>query len=119
MPGSNKRSTTRSSNSGVEASRTSLSTTASIWFLLPISLADASNSDAVRVAAGDALAGIFSRDPQGAGEETLAALHAVVTADDTSLAVRRSVATALGRLDLSPEMRQELLERVRADVTGE
>lgn len=82
-------------------------------------LADGSRSDEARIAAGNALAGIFSRSPQGAGEETLAALHGVVTDGANSLAVRRSAATALGRLDLSPEMRQEILEAVRANVAGQ
>lgn len=75
-------------------------------------LMDGERSDALRSAAGDALAGIFSR--AGAADEATLAGLIEVCRSDAPQAVRLATSTALGRLDLSPEVRSEILRAVRA-----
>lgn len=75
--------------------------------------ADGGASDAVREAAAMACAAMFSRGVSGDG--ALETLHGVVTSD-ASLEVRGAAAAAMGRLDLGPEMRAELLRLVRVNV---
>ncbi len=94
----------------------SAGTTAHVGALTAV-LADEGRSDAAREHAGQALAGIFARNPQGASEETLTALNTVATSGAT-FAVRQAAATALGRLDLTAEMRASLMTSVRASVAG-
>jgi len=75
--------------------------------------ADGTASDDVRAAAAMACADMFSRGVSGQG--ALEALSSVVTSD-ASLAVRGAAAAALGRLNLDPAMRTQLLELVRVNV---
>jgi HEAT repeat protein len=75
--------------------------------------ADGSASDAAREAAAMACAAMFSRGV--AGDGSLDLLHGVVSSD-ASLEVRGAAAAALGRLNLSAEMRAELLRLVRVNV---
>jgi HEAT repeat protein len=71
-------------------------------------LSDAAGSDLVRVRAANALAGIFSREGM-ADAGALETLRAVATGED-SFDVRAATASALGRLNLSREVRVELMQ---------
>ena len=81
-------------------------------------LSDDGRSDMTREAAGRALAGIFARNPQSADEATLKAMNAVATSD-AAFGVRKAAAIALGRLDLSADLRADLVQGVRANLAGE
>ena len=81
-------------------------------------LSDDGRSEGAREAAGLSLAGIFARNPRAADESTLQALNAVATSD-APFGVRRAAAVALGRLDLSPDMRSGLVRSVRSNLSGE
>jgi CheY-like chemotaxis protein len=72
-------------------------------------------SDAVRIAGANCLAGIFLRSAQ-VTEEVLGGLTGVCTSD-ASFGIRSAVAGALGRLDLSEEMRAEIMKAVRANIS--
>lgn len=82
-------------------------------------VADSARSEAVREAAGHALAGIFARSPQAADDAAIQTLNSVATAGDAPFSVRRAAATALGRLDLPPGIRATLVEGVRANLGAE
>lgn len=75
--------------------------------------ADDTASDAVREAAAFACAEMFGRGVPGDG--AAGALRGVV-ASDAALNVRGAAAAALGRLNLDPAMRSELLELVRVNA---
>lgn len=75
--------------------------------------ADGSASDEVREAAAMSCAAMFGRGVDGT--DSLDGLHGVVSSD-ANLAVRGAAAAALGRLQLSDEMRAELLRLVRVNV---
>jgi len=66
---------------------------------------------------GQALAGVFGRNPRGTDESTLVALNGVATSE-SAFPIRAAAATALGRLDLSDEIRADLMGLVRADVVA-
>ncbi len=70
------------------------------------------SSEAVRVAASNSLAGIFSRGGS-ASVSLLDEMSAIATSDD-SLEVRGATARALGQLNLSSEMRAKLIRGLRA-----
>ena len=78
-------------------------------------LADSGRSDQAREAAAAAMAGIFARSPQGADQDTLKVLNDVAKSD-AAFGIRREAATALGRLDLAPNVRAGLVEGVRASI---
>ncbi len=73
-------------------------------------LSDTGRSENVRVLAADALGGIFARSGN-ADADTVQALRTLATTD-ASFAVRNAIAKALGRLDLTEEMRAELIRGV-------
>jgi len=75
-------------------------------------LNDSDRSDEVRIAAANALGSIFARSGSSDGA-TVDALRGVATSDD-SLAVRKATAQALGKLNLSQEMRAELIRGVHS-----
>lgn len=75
--------------------------------------ADDSASDDVRKGAAMACAKMFGRGI--GGDSAMNALFGVVQSD-ASLAVRSAAASALGRLNLNPEMRAELMRLVRSNV---
>ena len=75
-------------------------------------LTDVERSEEVRTRAADALGAIFSRTGSSDGA-TVEALRTVATADG-SLALRTAIARALGRLNLSKEMRAELIKGVHS-----
>ncbi|MCZ6598070.1 MAG: HEAT repeat domain-containing protein [Planctomycetota bacterium] len=81
-------------------------------------LGDGGRSDEARIAAGNALAGVFARHPSGASESTLVALEDVLTSD-AALPIRQATSTALGSIDLDPVLRARLVEKVRANIAGE
>ncbi len=78
-------------------------------------LADAGRDESVRIAAGNALAGLFARHSAAPSAETLATLSDLLRSAE-SLPLRRSVAGALGQLDLNPGMRAALVRDVRLVV---
>ncbi|HED64522.1 MAG TPA: hypothetical protein ENJ09_03100 [Planctomycetes bacterium] len=69
-------------------------------------LADGGRAEELRVAAADALSGIFGRNPE-ASSDVIEALRAAL--GDESASVATAAANALGRLDLAGEMRTELV----------
>ena len=77
-------------------------------------IVDDGRSNAARAAAADACAEIFGREG-GASAAALDQLHAVLTSD-ADLEVRQAVARAMGRLDLDPSVRAELLRTVRVNL---
>jgi len=76
-------------------------------------VADTERSDEARVAAADALAGIFGRHVADGSQ--LAAVRAVATSD-ADLSVREAVARAMGRAQLPSEERESLLRDLRKNV---
>jgi len=77
---------------------------------------DGGRSDDARVAAARCLAGVFARAPR-TDDATLEGLIGVCTSD-AAFAIRSATANALGRLDLTQEMRAELMRSVRANIGG-
>ncbi len=75
-------------------------------------VADDARSTEVRVAAADALAGIFTRQP-GSGLAVADTLAGVATGDGEH-AVRFAATRALGQLDLDPSWRAGLMNDVRS-----
>jgi HEAT repeat protein len=75
-------------------------------------LSDAQKPEEIRILAAEALGGIFAR---GAGAEpnVVESLRTLATTDG-SLEIRKSVARALGRLNLSPEVRSDLIRGLRS-----
>ena len=73
---------------------------------------DGERSDDLRVSAAQALAGVFGR----AGTADQAALGGLIEIcrSDAPTGVRVATATALGRLNLSSEVRAEIVRAVRA-----
>lgn len=75
---------------------------------------DDARSDGARAMAANCLAGIFTRSPQ-VSEDVLAALTEVCKSD-VDFGIRSALANALGRLQLSGEMRVEIMKAVRANI---
>lgn len=73
---------------------------------------DGERSDALRAGAANALAGVFGRAGT-ADQATLGGLIEICRSDAPT-GVRMATATALGRLNLSPEVRAEIVRAVRA-----
>ncbi len=78
-------------------------------------LTDTARSDAARIAAGDAVAGILGRTAVDA--DALDALRSVFVSD-ASLGVRQAAGRALGRFALSSKDRADLMRQVRNMVTS-
>jgi len=76
-------------------------------------LGDADGSEELRLAAAGALSGIFARSGM-VDSEQLGLVREIATSSDSS-SVRAAAAGALGRLDLSPSMRAELMRAVREE----
>jgi HEAT repeat protein len=76
-------------------------------------LGDADGSEELRLAAAGALSGIFARSGM-VDSEQLGLVREIATSSDSS-SVRAATAGALGRLDLSPSMRAELMRAVREE----
>ena len=76
-----------------------------------VSVLQESDSDALRLAAAEALAGIFARS--GQVDSVLLGQVRDIATSDSSGAVRAAAAGALGHLDLTPAMRVELMRAVR------
>ncbi len=76
-----------------------------------ISVLQEGDSDALRLAAAEGLAGIFGRSGQ-VDSALVGQLRDIATADSSG-AVRAAAAGALGHLDLTPAMRVELMRAVR------
>ncbi len=74
---------------------------------------DGARSEPVRVAAAEALGGIFTR---AQASEAVAAALTEVAVSDASFAVRAATSTAVGRLPLAPSARVELMGAVRAKL---
>lgn len=69
-------------------------------------------SEELRVAAADALAGLFARHRAAPDADTLASLSELLRSGE-SLSLRRAVANALGQLDLNAGLRAALVRDVR------
>ncbi len=78
-------------------------------------LTDTARSDAARIAAGDAFAGILGRSDVDAG--AVDGLRSVFVSD-ASLGVRQAAGRALGRFALSSTDRADLMRQVRSTVTS-
>ncbi len=76
-------------------------------------LGDDKRSEAARAAAGDALAAILGRAPTALDAAGLAQVAGVAAAANGAAAVREAASRALGRAQMDPAMRAELLSKLR------
>jgi HEAT repeat protein len=80
-------------------------------------IGDAQRSEGVRVAAIDALTEIVGRNPM-AGEKAVELLQQNALGQDAPAGVRGAALRALGRMTLPPEVRANVVQRLRVDVIG-
>ncbi|MBI5361537.1 MAG: hypothetical protein HZA53_00050, partial [Planctomycetes bacterium] len=80
-------------------------------------LANEARSEAVRVGAAEAVAGILGRNASAVGAEGAAKLQAVA-GSTAPVAVRDAAARALGRMEMDAAARVEFLRKLRAGSTG-
>ncbi|MBM3978194.1 MAG: hypothetical protein FJ299_14555 [Planctomycetes bacterium] len=78
-------------------------------------IGDDQRSEAARVAAVDALADIVGRNPD-VGEKAVELVQAKAIGADAPAGLRGAALRALGRMKLSPEVRANVVQRLRIDV---
>ena len=80
-------------------------------------IADSERSDAVRIAAADALGDIATRTKLKPANDALASLKGVL-GSDASIEVRQATALGLGRANLTPVQRADLARRMKVNLEG-